>query len=898
MPYPALPPEVPSPIATLPCQEARCSQPHSSVAPETPSIRVATTGTLSRPSLPETFAPEYSKRVAEVSQLASLGPARVVEFARSSHQSSAALLGEPVAVTTQPEPSISSQAYSVDASTQVDEFRASPREDKVALLKQPGTIALQPEPLPAPIPADSASAPLKPLSQEENLKPAQGEKALLSKLDRVLNLNYWQGKPTALKVTLRRLPSQPIPALSTAIPLHWGDRLTPSQVLRQAQAQTTPLPPSTLTIPLGEPTPAQPSAPSPQPPATPAPGAVPINPPNSGIAGVIELTADRQEYDEQQRVFTAEGRVLMRYQGALLDADRLQVNLVNRNAVAEGNVALTRGNQVLRGQRLDYNFVQGVGTVRSARGEIFLPTTDTDLEFPEGVQATEPIVGRPVSDRVRQSQPTGNINNPDTLSVGLGLGRDVSRVPGALPQGGAVRRLRFEADQIEFTPEGWVATRIQITNDPFSPPELVLRAERARLTRLSPLRDELRATRPRLVFDQRVAIPLISRVVLDRRRREPPIARIGFDNGERGGLFVERTFDVIDSNRVRLSLTPQIFVQQTLFDSNNPFDLANYGLKGKLTATLGPRTFVRGTAVLTSLDPDDFEDKLRASLRARQLVGDHTLAVEYSYRDRLFNGSLGFQTVQSSLGALLLSPTRTIGNTGINYRYQVGFQNISANTDRFTLLTPLRENDRINLSRFQTVVELSRGFTLWQGRALPATQTEGLRYSPFPLTPYVGLSAGLTGVVSAYTNGDTQNNLIGSVGIFGQFGNFSRPYLDYTAFNLTYIQFLRSGESPFLFDRAVDNRILTAGFTQQIYGPLRFGIQTSVNLDTRQSISTEYILEYSRRAYGITVRYNPILSYGSIGLRISDFNWTGGTEAFAGTDATPVEGGVIRRTEE
>jgi hypothetical protein len=614
---------------------------------------------------------------------------------------------------------------------------------------------------------------------------------------------------------------------------------------------------------------------------------------------VIELNADRQEYDEQRKIFTAEGKVLMRFRGALLDADRIQVNLDNRLAVAEGNVALTRGNQVLRGQRLEYSFVQGVGTLLNARGEIFLPQAGTDLGLGAGGDNEGLTIARPLSDRITAAQPTQSVSSSGSLGVGIGFGRDISRVSGGVPQGGQIRRLRFEADQIDFTPDGWVAKKIQITNDPFSPPELVLKAEQATLTRVSPLRDEVRTKRPRLVFDQRLTLPVFVPVIaLDRRQRSPALFSFGYDDEDRGGVFVERRFTVLTSGTLRFTVTPQFFLQRALSNGGSPFKAENFGFKLGLSADPGPLTTIRGKASFTTLDLNDLENNVRASLRARQLIGSHILALEYSYRDRLFNGSLGFQTVQSSLGAVLLSPRIFLGTSGVELTYQAGFQYVTADTDRVDLLSPNRTNNRISLGRFVSTVQLARGFTLWQGKALPPTPAEGLRYSPVPLTPYVSLGATLRGVASAYTNGDTQQNLIASIGIGGQFGHFSRDFFDYTAFNISYVQFIGSGQSPFLFDRTVDTRILSVGITQQIYGPFRIGFQTSINLDSSNQFSTDYILEYSRRTYAIVLRYNPVLAIGAIGLRVSDFNWTGGTDTFEGADITPVEGGVLLRREE
>jgi hypothetical protein len=269
------------------------------------------------------------------------------------------------------------------------------------------------------------------------------------------------------------------------------------------------------------------------------------------------------------------------------------------------------------------------------------------------------------------------------------------------------------------------------------------------------------------------------------------------------------------------------------------------------------------------------------------------LNLEYSYRDRLYNGTLGFQTVQSSLGAVVTSPRIPLGTTGFNLRYQGGAQYINANSDREDLLEIPRENNRISLGRVQGSATVDGGVTLWQGKPLPPTPTEGLRYTPNPIVPYVQAFGDVTGTSTFYTSGDNQSTLIATVGLRGQFGHFSRPAFDYTAFNVSYSQGIFSGASPFLFDRAVDNRVLNAGISQQIYGPFSLGFQTSINLDTGERSSTDYIVEYNRRTYGITLRYNPVLELGGISFRISDFNWSGGTDPFSDpSEVKPVRGGV------
>ncbi|MFM7448984.1 MAG: DUF3769 domain-containing protein, partial [Leptolyngbyaceae cyanobacterium] len=670
-----------------------------------------------------------------------------------------------------------------------------------------------------------------------------------------------------------------------------GDRpLAGSQV---TGSETPTLEPTLILQPIDSPSQATP--------ASPAPALVNPVPP----AKVLELKADRQEYDQQNQIFTAEGNVSLRYQGALLKADQLQVNLINRIAIAKGNVVLTRGEQVLLGEQLRFNFVQGSGTIYQARGDVNITRAGSDLN--PGLTGESTDNPDPTFD-----QPLRNVTSSGGVSNSVGPGFGAPGTPGGqLKRGGEINRLRFAADRVDFTPEGWQAQNIRITNDPFSPPELILKADTASFKRLSPLQDELRTTKPRLVFDQRVAVPLpITSRVIDRQQRQANgLFQIGYDDLDRGGLYITRRFNLFSSPSFQFSVAPEFFVQRAFFASTDqagtaeigsgqPLNPNNYGATARLTYELGPQTRLVGAAKLYTLDADEFLNKLRASLRLFQGIQlfkgiePHRLALEYSYRDRLFNGSLGYQTVQTSLGAVLTSPIIPVGSTGIEWIYQIGFQNILADTDQLNLLPPIRNNSRVDLNRFQAATILRRSIPLWQGKALPPTATEGLRYSRVPLVPNLSLGLGVTGVASTYSNGTTQQYLFGNISLSGQLGHLAKNFLDYTAFNVTYSQGIGSGQSPFLFDRVADTQTIAFGLTQQIYGPLLIGFQTAFNLQTGQEISTDYILEYSRRTYGVTLRYNPVLQVGSLIFRVSDFNWVGGTNPFS--DVTPVIQGITR----
>ena len=630
--------------------------------------------------------------------------------------------------------------------------------------------------------------------------------------------------------------------------------------------------------------------------------------PTAGAGDAIELTSDTQIYDTERRVFVAEGNVEMIVRGAILNADRIQVNLPNKIAVAQGNVFFTRGEQVLRGDRIEYNLVLEEGSVADARGEIFLPGVSSDLETTR-TEASSRADAPPLSDQLSRDQPpVETATSSGGVTIGGSVGARGGLQSGA--GGGEVRKLRFEADTIDFYPEGWEATNVRITNDPFSPPELELRASRATFTRLSSTRSELIASRPRLVFDQGLSIPLLRRrFIFDEESRNAALFQFGFDEDDRGGVFVEREFEVLANPIARFSVRPQIFLQRAFDqeedDDGEDFSIADaFGVIANLDVTIDQKTSLDARLEMTSLDFTDFDDEARASVRLNRDVlpinlpyqnqpGFHNLTAEYSFRDRLFNGTLGFQTVEQTYGLVLTSPTiqltePDIYGQALNLTYQGAIQRIEANVDadrRDDILgPPPRDNNRTTLTRYQAAAQLQRRFTLWRGIALPATPEEGLKYTPTPVVPFLALIPRLQGIASFYSNGDDQPILTGELTLQGQFGHFSRPYLDYLGFSLTYRRSTEGSESPFSFDRLNDREVVSGSLTAQIYGPFRAGVRTSISLDEDEEFDNSFFIEYSRRTYGIVLTYNPDREIGSLGLRISDFNWTGVPQRFDGSD--------------
>jgi Protein of unknown function (DUF3769) len=604
------------------------------------------------------------------------------------------------------------------------------------------------------------------------------------------------------------------------------------------------------------------SAPSPKP-VDLAPSTSPPKP-KSNNSSFVELSADRQEYDTLQRAVTAVGNVVLNYRAAQLKADRVQTLAEQKRVIAEGNVQLTRGEQVLLGDRLEYLLDQERGILFKPRGIIYLPSTGQD--FSKATPATNALGNNALGSEQAPS-PQGT----QTIQASEGI-----------------QRLRFEADRIEFTGTTWTAVNVRITNDVFSPPELELRADQAQSTRIAPKEDVVKLRRPRLVFDQNLSIPIPrSTIGLSRQRQDPFSVELGYDDRDRGGIFLGRSFTPISKRAFTFTITPQLLIQRAIAEKNfNLVDPNVYGLNLAFKSEFSSQTSLTGYSSISSLDFSKFSDNVRAGLRLRHLIRDYRLDFEAAYRERVINGSLEEQTIQNRFGVIFSSPTLQIGKTGVEFNYRLAGELITAETDVFGGLTTR------SLGRLQGSASLQKGFDLWKGKTLPATATEGMKYTPQPLQPNLRVVAGLTGIVSGYTNGDSQSSLIGKIRLEGQFGHFSRPYLDYTSFFVSFSQGLQLGESPFLFDRFVDQQVVSAGFLQQIYGPVRLGVQSSINLSTGEFFNTDIVLDYSRRTYGLSLHYNPSLQSGALVFRINSFNWSNNRNPLSRPDVGVVEGGV------
>ncbi len=615
----------------------------------------------------------------------------------------------------------------------------------------------------------------------------------------------------------------------------------------------------------------------------------------------VKLDADSQDYDQERQIFTARGNVRMEFQDSVLTADELQVDLRTRIAVAlsaPNKVKLVRPEQQVEGSRLEYNFAKEEGVLFDAKGIVNLKADN-----PEAKQAR--AQGQPsIFDAAASGAPTTQ-------------------------KGGIVR---YTARRIYFTPKGWRGEDARFTNDPFDPPELEIKTSKAEVINVpgAKTKQQKLVTEPgNLVFDQSTALPLPPfRSTISEQEAFP--LTLGYDAIDKGGFFAQYNFISEPNETTTLRVSPQLFLQRALgledIGNGNSFNnvaqearpreqgsvLDNFGVEGELNLRHdgGQRTTV--FASLTGLAFQDLTRRIRARAEHQIPVGNSgdTLNFDYAYRERLFNGILGAQQVSQNVGVNFSSSPKTWGDTGVGFSYQGGVNYIQAPSDRAGLIGPGPSNqNEASLVRYQFVANLGKEFTLYKPpQDTPATR-EFLRFTPSPITPGLKLFTSVLLNGSLYSNGDSQGVVQARVGIDGTVGQFAKDTLDYTNFNLAYFNGVIGGQSPFFFDRVPGVEGFSAGILQQVYGPIRAGVQFEFNrvprglCDTVQGARASigdfceanrwYTLRYDRRTYGISLNYSPVQQAGVLQLRVDDFNW--GTAGSPTSNTPQVQTGVTTR---
>jgi len=475
---------------------------------------------------------------------------------------------------------------------------------------------------------------------------------------------------------------------------------------------------------------------------------------------------------------------------------------------------------------------------------------------------------------------------------------------------GTISRIRFQGSQIKIRGNSWTAEQIAFTNDPFTPAaswslarKVVAVMDGRGVTRINS-----RSTQ--ILLDGKVSLPAITNTTIGAEE-----ARFAWDTDkeDRDGFFLGYNLEPIKIGKQgSLQLQPQLNVQRALEGRTSSYVLPGqslaspnseqtakfadmFGLLAALNLPMGWLS-LNAEASLSTLNPDNFRSGTRSTSRltAPLSLPGHTSAnadLFGSYRERIYNGSLGLQTVVFSYGAnltgnlLLNNPNAQAGSSKAPFFTPVNL-NWAAQSGSYE--ATLFETETLDtLWRSYANLALSTTLQLWQGSALDTSDDpkRGLRYAPVPVVPGLGINLGVSGYAASYSDGANQNILTLWGGPSVTLGQFDRPFFDYTRFSASIAGTFLNGASPFGFDRTVDLRTLSFQAAQQIYGPIVLEAGATFNIDDGSEFygdaSYSYVeLKLQRRSYEVGVYYSPYDGIGGIRVKLNDFNFTGSGTPF------------------
>jgi hypothetical protein len=538
--------------------------------------------------------------------------------------------------------------------------------------------------------------------------------------------------------------------------------------------------------------------------------------------------------------------------------------------------------------------------------------------------AQKPIEDQRVSDvRFRQAVDTSIklnlvavIDTEEETSTSGPRGASVYRRP--KPSRGTVNRLRFQASNLQIRGNRWTGREVAFTNDPLTPAqswtigygvEAVFEGEG--VTRI-------KAERTRILLSNRVALPGINQAVIGDEALQ---LTLDTDRRDRDGIYLGYNLPTLRiGEKGRLNLQPQFMLQRAIqgrTDSytapgkslagaavNQPLRAGDlFGLTGVLNLPID-RFRLQADTSFSTLSPQNLAAGTRSIVRLSTPLGlaGHQKSQGQlfgSYRERVYNGSLGLQTVVYSYGGQLegtlrfnpdpadprsdLRRTPYFGPIELDWRAIAG--NYQAN---------LFESDRLDTQwRARLNGGLSSSLRLWQAALEPEVDVSAaLRYAAEPVRPGLALNVGLASSLAGYGDGARQNTFTLFGGPAITLGRFRQPWFDYSQVAVLLGGTLRDGRSPFGFDRAVDLRTLSFRAAQQLYGPLVVEAGATVNIDSNSrfygDVSYSYVeLKLQQRSYELGVYYSPYDKIGGIRIRLNDFSFRGSGTPFVPRSEPP-----------
>ncbi|WP_320677504.1 DUF3769 domain-containing protein [Prochlorococcus sp. MIT 1300] len=460
---------------------------------------------------------------------------------------------------------------------------------------------------------------------------------------------------------------------------------------------------------------------------------------------------------------------------------------------------------------------------------------------------------------------------------------------------GSISRWRIQAPTVTITPEGWEASRMGFTNDPFTPTQTRIDAKNVVAKELSNGDILIRTGQNNLILEERFPLPISRKQRIKKKEEIENRWVLGIDNKDRDGIFIGRNLKPINiGEKYSLYLQPQVMLQRansletssyikpgSASNSNEVVQRAETSDLFGLKAELDGESFgwqLEANASLSTFNMDNFINASRfwgGISREYNLpfIGKVNNRIFGASRYRAWNGSLGQTDIYSAYGAFWEKRN--------DWKAKKFTNNYLLRTGLGRYRSDRHESSEIpELWRYSLFASLNSSYPLLIGKPEGMNKIFDYRYSSKEIIPGIYLKTNISATAALYEGGATQNTISLSGGPSLTLGRFKKPFLDYTKLAVIAKGTVKNGSSPFDFDQATDLAVVEIGLTQQIAGPLILDTGFAFNVDPSSDVYGEAInskieFRWQRRSYDFGIYYNSHKGIGGIRVNLNDFDFGG-----------------------
>ena len=599
----------------------------------------------------------------------------------------------------------------------------------------------------------------------------------------------------------------------------------------------------------------------------------------------LKIFADKK-YDYDQKIYLAEGNVKVIINNGTLRSDSLSYNNTTGILTAKGNIRFTKGQQFFRGSEFRFDLLKKKGLIKDAYGILDLKNVLEDLKINSDLEILKK------NKSIYKSNNKEKVTYYDGIEFSFGnIKTPQNKITRSNKSIGEINNWRFKSDLITIQEDGWKSDKIIFTNDPFDPHQISFEA----IDVIASEGDDglllVTSSKTNLILGTRNKFSVGKRIFGGNKNKKNEFELI-FDSKDRDGLVISRRSNKTKlNNNLEVDIQPQFLINRALLGYTNSYDNDDtksiefsdlFGLNIKANGNYKDWNF-DSVNDLSTLNSTRIYSGLRHSSNLMKyfkmpVLDDSNFNIFTTYRSRAWNGTIGETEIKSAYGGFIeKQESFQYGRIKNNLNFRIGTGKYEAEK--------LKNTQIISLWRSSVFSSLDSEYEIWKSsNKIDLDKKKQIKLAPVLINPELLFRTNINAGYFKYEDESDQAFIKFSLGPEIRLGNLERNFLDYTKLSVMPGIKIKSGNSPFKFDNAIDLKTINISFMQQIYGPLIFDVISNLNIDHNSKNHGEYYdtklgLLWHKRAYEFGIYYHPNNDAGGLYFRINGFRFDNSVKA-------------------